>query len=167
VPEVRRLLLALAQEPAHHPACLSWSRFRRAHQATAQRGHRIRRARRMPPQPETGSPPPPTGEGEAQEAGIILALAGTAALTEGSWEQILPLLPPLRGEPGRPRRDHRRLLEGILWVMRSGHAWRDLPACYGPWQTAYHRLRQWNHEGLWDGICQILHPGAEIPLFSP
>jgi hypothetical protein len=119
----------------------------------------------MPRQSEVGSQP--TGGGEAQEAGVILTLAGTATLTERAWERIRPLLPPLHGARGRPRHEHRRLLEGILWVMRSGHAWRDLPAGYGPWQTAYHRLRQWNHEGLWEGLCQILHPGVELPLFSP
>jgi transposase len=118
----------------------------------------------MPRKPETGSRP--TGEGDVHEAGIILKLASTAALAEGSWEQIHPWLPPLRGAPGRPRHDHRRLLEGILWVMRSGHAWRDLPACYGPWQTAYHRLRHWDREGLWDRICAVLHSDADLFLFS-
>jgi hypothetical protein len=164
VPEVRRLLLALAQAPAHQNASLTWSRFRRAHQASAKRAHRLRRARRAPPSPETVAR---RGAGAAPAAGPILVLAGTAALTEQAWEQIHPLLPPLRGEPGRPRQDHRRLLEGMLWVMRSGHAWRDLPARFGPWQTAYHRLRQWHHAGLWDAVCRILHPHADPPLFNP
>lgn len=165
MPEVRRLLLARQAPPERQRQLLAWSHFRRRHQARAGRAQTARRARRLPPPPELGSLS--TGEGEAHAAGGILALAGTAALTARSWEQIHPLLPPLRGETGRPRHEHRRLLEGILWVMRSGHAWRDLPAGYGPWQTAYHRLRQWHHAGLWERICRILHPDADRSPFSP
>ncbi len=50
------------------------------------------------------------------------------------WARIEPLLPPLRGR-GRPPKDHRLLVEGAIYRYRTGVAWRDLPAEFGPWQT--------------------------------
>ena len=94
------------------------------------------------------------------------ALAGTAALSDSLWQQIAPLLPPQKPARGRPALDHRRLLEGLLATMRTGVPWRELPAAYGSWHTAYSRYQRWCQDGLWDRICAILHP-TPTPLSPP
>jgi transposase len=54
-------------------------------------------------------------------------------LTDEQWEQLQPLLPQQRtGKPGRPSHDHRRMINGILWIAKTGAPWRDLPQRYWP-----------------------------------
>ena len=85
-------------------------------------------------------------------------LAGTAALSDPLWQQIAPLLPAQKPARGRPAVAHRRLLEGLLAIMRTGVPWREMPAAYGSWHTAYSRYQRWCQDGRWDRICAILHP---------
>ena len=73
-------------------------------------------------------------------------------LTDRQWEQLAPLLPPERPATGRPSRDHRTILNGSLWKLRTGAPWRDLPERYGPWKTAHERLRKWTADGTWDRV---------------
>lgn len=76
-------------------------------------------------------------------------------LTDDQWELIADLFP---GQTmGRPRRNDRTVLNGILWILCSGAAWRDLPERYGPWKTVYHRFRKWETVGLFDRILERLH----------
>ncbi len=82
------------------------------------------------------------------------------ALTDEQWERLAPLLPPQRPRTGRPANDHRTVLDAILWVLRSGAPWRDLPECYGSWQTAYSRFRRWGDAGLWDRVLVALQADA-------
>ena len=70
-------------------------------------------------------------------------------LTDAQWAQLAPLLPPQRPRIGRPAKDHRTVLNGILWILRTGAPWRDLPERYGAWQTVYSRFRRWQHRGVW------------------
>ena len=142
---MRRVLLLLREpEDARRRAGLQWSDWRRRHQARARRDHVARRAARQPLQ-RSADPPLPT------------ALAGTAALSDSLWQQIAPLLPPQKPARGRPAVAHRRLLEGLLAIMRTGVPWREMPAAYGSWHTAYSRYQRWCQDGLWDRICTILH----------
>ena len=142
MPEVRRLLLALAEPPGHFAFRLRWSRFRRRHQAVAKRCHAARRAHRA--SGDGGGPP-------------VQALpAGVPALTEERWRRVCPLLPPQRPPTGRPNTDHRTVLGGMLWVMGNGAAWRDLPDRFGPWQTVHGRYRRWRQAGLWQRILDAL-----------
>jgi hypothetical protein len=68
------------------------------------------------------------------------------------WE---PLLPD-NGQRGRQWREHRAVLEAILWVLTGGASWRDLPEDFGPWQTAYYRYARWRREDLWQHIVEML-----------
>ena len=56
-------------------------------------------------------------------------------LTNSQWERLQPLLPPQKPKTGRPAADHRRILNGIRWLLRTGAPWRDLPERDGPWGT--------------------------------
>src|SRR5699024_3571377 len=57
---------------------------------------------------------------------------------------------------GRPRRDHRQVVEGIIYRYRCGIAWRDVPNAFGPWQTVWKRHRAWAADGTWDRILDAL-----------
>ena len=69
-------------------------------------------------------------------------------LTDAAWARIAPLLPPdpRRGEKWR---DHRTVIDGILWKLSTGVPWRDVPERYGPWQTLHARLLRWQRDGTW------------------
>jgi transposase len=77
-------------------------------------------------------------------------VAGRGELTDRAWARIEPLLPTAGG--GRRWRDHRQVINAILWKLRIGAPWRDLPERYGPWKTAHERLRRWSADGTWDRI---------------
>ena len=75
-------------------------------------------------------------------------------LTNEQWERLQPFLPPQKPRTGRPALDHRTVLNGILWVLRTGAPWRDLPERYGKWTTAYSRFQRWRKAGVWDRILK-------------
>jgi transposase len=75
-------------------------------------------------------------------------------LTDEQWKKIEPLLPKNanRRARGRPWADNRRVLEGILWILKTGARWRDLPKEYPSASTCWRRLKQWDEEGIWLNI---------------
>ena len=77
-------------------------------------------------------------------------------LSDRDWEQLQPLLPSQKGKKGRPRKNDRLVIEGILWVLRTGAPWRDLPKEFCPWTTAANRFHRWSKSGVWDSIWGIL-----------
>lgn len=82
-------------------------------------------------------------------------------LTDGQFALLAPLLPaerpPRRGRPFLP---HRRVLEGIFWILRTGAPWRDLPTEFGNWSGVYERFRRWRRNGLWQKILDLLQARA-------
>ena len=84
-----------------------------------------------------------------------------AALTDAQWERLRPLLPPQKPRTGRPAKDHRLVLDGILWIARTGAPWRDLPPCFGPWQTVATRFYRWRVAGIWDALLAALQQRAD------
>jgi transposase len=92
-------------------------------------------------------------------------------LAEEQWEVVRGLIPepPRRADGrGRPWRDSREVLEGILWVLRSGARWKDLPERFPPYQTCHRRFQQWVKSGvmrqvLW-ALAQDLHERGGIDL---
>ena len=86
-------------------------------------------------------------------------------LTNKQWEVLEPLIPdPARRADGRgrPWRDSRSVLNGILWVLRTGAPWRDLPERYPPYQTCHRRFQRWNEEGLLDEILRALAEDLKV-----
>jgi transposase len=77
-------------------------------------------------------------------------------LTEIEWVLIAPLLPAERGRVGRPSHDNRRVLNGILWIMRSGARWIDVPERYGRWNSVYLRFRRWAQIGVFEALLETL-----------
>ena len=76
---------------------------------------------------------------------------GRGELTDRAWTAVAPLL-PANGERGGQWEDHRRVINGILWKLRTGAPWRDLPERYGPYQTVYDRFVRWRRDGTWDRL---------------
>ena len=72
-------------------------------------------------------------------------------LTDEQWEKIEPLLPKRKKNKkgGRPPRDNREVLEGILWVLQTGARWKDLPSEYPSPSTCWRRLKTWEEQGVW------------------
>lgn len=84
-------------------------------------------------------------------------------MTDTHWARLEPLFPPTHsGRRGRPWMDHRRMIDGIRWIGRTGAPWRDLPASYGPWQTCYDRFRRWQRDGTWTRILQTLQTAQDV-----
>jgi transposase len=82
-------------------------------------------------------------------------------LTDEQWERIRPLLPPQRPRTGRPAKDHRTVVEAILWIDRTGAPWRDLPQEFGPWQSIATRFYRWVEAGVWDSALAELQRQAD------
>ena len=91
-------------------------------------------------------PPQPTRRGE---------------LTERQWARLKPLLPPQKPHTGCPSKDHRTVINGILWILRTGAPWRDLPSRYGAWQTVSGRFYCWRKMGLWSQLLSTLQQQAD------
>ena len=81
-------------------------------------------------------------------------------LTDAQWERLEKELPG-NDRPGHPWSDHRKVINGILWVLRTGAPWRDLPERYGPWQTCYDRFVRWRKDGTWERILQSVQADAD------
>jgi len=95
-------------------------------------------------------------------------MSRTAVLSDRVWEQIEPLLPSSQGRRGRPFRDHRQVVEGIIYRYRTGCAWRDLPSeRFGPWQTVWKRHHRFTTDGTWSAVdAESAHYGTRSESFT-
>ena len=73
-------------------------------------------------------------------------------LSQVQWERIGDLLPGKASDPGRTASDNRLFVNGVLWVLRSGAHWCDLPERYGRWKTLHKRFSRWSKAGVWDRV---------------
>jgi transposase len=82
------------------------------------------------------------------------------ALSNEQWARLEPLLPPQKPKTGRPAHDHRLIVEGIRWILRTGAPWRDLPERFGPWSTVASRFYRWRKAGVWTRVLAVLQSAA-------
>lgn len=76
-------------------------------------------------------------------------------LSDRQWQRICPLIP--KSKPGgRPPVDRRIVMDGILWILRTGAPWRDMPEEFGAWQTVWRLFDEWNGDGTLDTLLQSL-----------
>jgi transposase len=71
-------------------------------------------------------------------------------LSDEQWQQLEALLPAQQPKTGRPNAEHRGIINGILWRLKTGAPWRDLPERYGKWQTVASRFYRWQKSGVWE-----------------
>jgi transposase len=77
-------------------------------------------------------------------------------LTDAQWQRIAALLPGKASDPGRTAADNRLFVNGVLWVLRSGAHWHDLPERYGKWKSVHTRFARWAKSGTWERVFEVL-----------
>ena len=77
-------------------------------------------------------------------------------LSDEQWARISGLIigrPDQRGSTGR---DNRMFVEGVLWIVRTGSPWRDLPEIFGEWNSVFRRFSRWSQKGVWQRLLDAL-----------
>jgi transposase len=77
-------------------------------------------------------------------------------LTDTQWQRIEALLPGKAGDAGRTAADNRLFVNGVLWVLRSGAHWHDLPPRYGKRKSVHTRFARWAKNGTWERVFEVL-----------
>jgi putative transposase len=84
-------------------------------------------------------------------------------LTDRQWVRIEKLVAGKQGDKGRTGVDNRLFVDAVLWIVRTGASWRDLPGEFGNWNSVYVRFRRWARKGLWERLFREL---AKEPDFE-
>ena len=88
-------------------------------------------------------------------------------ITSKEWERIQKFIPPEKtGKRGRPAKSNRDMLNGMLWIARTGAQWREMPSCYGPWQTVYSRFAKWRDNSILEKVFRALSSDADMDNIS-
>ena len=89
-------------------------------------------------------------------------------LSDEQWERVAPLVPGKEGDPGRSGEDNRLFLEAVLWLVRTGVPWRDLPPRFGKWGSVWKRFRRWAEKGVFERVFRALSgdPDFEYALID-
>lgn len=83
-------------------------------------------------------------------------------IKDQDWERIQDLLPPENTGEGRPSKPNREMLNGMLWKVKTGAPWRDLPVRFGPWKTVYSRFRLWSSNDIFEQVFESLTSDADL-----
>ena len=83
-------------------------------------------------------------------------------LRDDQWDRIKDLLPGKPGDRGVTAADNRLFVEAVLWLLRTGAPWRDLPPEFGRWHTAYMRFARWQKSGVWERLFQAVSADADL-----
>jgi len=83
-------------------------------------------------------------------------------LRDDQWKRIAPLLPGKDGDPGRSGANNRLFIEAVLWIVRVGAPWRDLPEYFGNWNSVFQRFRRWAKGAVFDKIFEVLSADADF-----
>jgi transposase len=78
-------------------------------------------------------------------------------VSDEEWAVLDSVIPKPTAKTGRPARNRREMLNGLLWILCTGAQWRDLPERFGPWATVYCRFNAWRKAGIYDAILDVLH----------
>jgi transposase len=88
-------------------------------------------------------------------------MASRYELNEGQWSRIADVLPGRKETVGRTASDNRVFVNGVLWVLRSGARWSDLPERYGKYKSVHKRFARWAANGVWDHVFRTLTQDAK------
>ena len=77
-------------------------------------------------------------------------------LSDETWERMSPLIIGRPDQKGSTGRDNRMFVEGVLWIVRTGSPWRDLPEVFGDWNSAFRRFSRWSRKGVWRRIFEAM-----------
>ena len=85
-------------------------------------------------------------------------------MTDEEWAIFARFLIAPCSRGGRPPKNHRHKLDGILWLCRTGVPWRDLPTEFGKWNSVWRQFRRWCESGVWDLMLQALADSGKRPV---
>jgi putative transposase len=77
-------------------------------------------------------------------------------LTNAQWQLIANLVPGKPGDKGRHGEDNRLFVDAVLWILRTGAPWRDLPPAFGEWNSVFQRFNRWSRKGVWERLFKVL-----------
>jgi transposase len=84
-------------------------------------------------------------------------------LSDEEWAFFAPFVIESGPKRGRPPSDHRRVLDAVFWIARTGSPWRDLPTELGRWASVYKQFLRWTRSGLWDVLLETLTESGAVP----
>ena len=90
-------------------------------------------------------------------------------LSDVAWERMAPLIIGRPGQKGSTGRDNRMFVEGVLWIVRTGSPWRDLPEAFGDWNSVFRRFSRWSIKGVWYRMFEAMSddPDLRTTLITP
>ncbi len=77
-------------------------------------------------------------------------------ISDHSWEIIAPHLPGKKGDWGGIAKDNRQFINAVVWVLRTGAPWRDLPPEFGDWKNTHRRFCRWRDKGTWERLLAVV-----------
>jgi transposase len=83
-------------------------------------------------------------------------------LTDAQWRRIEALIPGKAGDKGRHGEDNRLFVDAVLWLVRAGAPWRDLPEEFGKWNSVFRRFRRWARKGVWKRLFTELGENPDL-----
>ena len=83
-------------------------------------------------------------------------------LRDDQWRRIEPLLPGKVTDRGVTAKDNRLFVEAVLWILRTGSPWRDLPSELGDWHNTYTRFSRWGETGVWQRVTEALSSAPDL-----
>jgi transposase len=86
----------------------------------------------------------------------MLRVTDRLVLSEGQWGRIRGLIIGRPDQKGTTGRNNRMFVEGVLWIVRTGSRWRDLPQVFGEWNSVFRRFSRWSAKGVWERIFTAL-----------
>ena len=86
----------------------------------------------------------------------VLGVMDRLVLSDAAWERMAPLIIGRPDQKGSTGRDNRMFVEGVLWIVRTGSPWRDLPEAFGDWNSVFRRFSRWSIKGVWWRIFQAM-----------
>ena len=84
-------------------------------------------------------------------------------MSDEEWAFFAPFVIERGPKRGRPPKNHRLVLDGVFWIVRTGAQWRDLPDHFGNWSSVYRQFRRWTLNGLWDFLLEALNDTDDVP----
>src|SRR6185437_8739748 len=88
--------------------------------------------------------------------GLALGVLDRLVLSDVAWERMAPLIIGRPDQKGSTGRDNRMFVEGVLWIVRTGSPWRDLPEAFGEWNSVFRRFSRWSCKGVWRRIFEAM-----------
>jgi putative transposase len=104
-----------------------------------------------------------TGVIVIQDRNLMEAILIRRELTDDQWERIANFVPGKKGDKGRAGEDNRLFVDAVLWILRTGAPWRDLPPAFGNWNSVFVRFNRWSRNGVWERLFRLL---ADDPDFE-